>query len=362
MAGGNQALSTNSDVFRHADLQITRHGSDWLFTVCAIMGVASLVFWAKGLTKPLNQRYFYYMMVGVTMVSCISYFTMGSNLGQVPIIVEWRRGWFDNTSNLIPGTIISGTREIFYVRYIEWFVTMPLLLLGLFLTARLPLASVLCTILADWIMVICFLSGSLVRTSFKWGFYTFGTSALLFVIWQIVWDVRRHAAVLGGPSYRTYLMAAGMLVVPWMLYPVAWGLSEGGNVIHPDSEAIFYGILDIISKVGFGIVLLYGQSKIGPSVLGLKDLGGEMRLSVKGTQVGGHIGPGTGTGTGSGVGSTGQLMTESYAENVVTGPIHQGQADVGNSNAENLETGNGAVVGEPTELAVGATANGTANQ
>lgn len=29
-----------------------------------------------------------------------------------------------------------------------------------------------------------------------------------------------------------------------MLYPVCWGISEGGNVIAPDSEFIFYGILD----------------------------------------------------------------------------------------------------------------------
>jgi len=37
----------------------------------------------------------------------------------------------------------------------------------------------------------------------------------------------------------------------WILYPVAWGLSEGGNVIQPDSEAVFYGILDLIT---FGLM------------------------------------------------------------------------------------------------------------
>lgn len=31
-----------------------------------------------------------------------------------------------------------------------------------------------------------------------------------------------------------------------MLYPIAWALSEGANVISPTSEAVFYGVLDLL--------------------------------------------------------------------------------------------------------------------
>jgi bacteriorhodopsin len=37
----------------------------------------------------------------------------------------------------------------------------------------------------------------------------------------------------------------------WLLYPIAWGVSEGGNVISPLKEMIFYGILDILAKPVF---------------------------------------------------------------------------------------------------------------
>lgn len=87
-----------------------------------------------------------------------------------------------------------------------------------------------------------------------------------------------------------------------------------------------------------------------------------MGSSVKGTQVGGHIGPGTGVGIGGGLGSTGQLMTESHAENASTNQTHQEQAGMNNTNEATLENGNGAVVDEPTELAAGATTNGSAIQ
>ena len=65
-------------------------------------------------------------------------------------------------------------------------------------------------------------------------------------------------------------MQCGVLTLfLWFLYPIAWGLSEGGNVIHPDSEAIFYGILDIFAKPVFGILLLLGHNKIDPAQLGV---------------------------------------------------------------------------------------------
>lgn len=46
-------------------------------------------------------------------------------------------------------------------------------------------------------------------------------------------------------------------------------MSEGGNVIPSDSEAIFYGILDILAKPVFGALLLWGHRNIDLSRLGL---------------------------------------------------------------------------------------------
>lgn len=55
----------------------------------------------------------------------------------------------------------------------------------------------------------------------------------------------------------------------WTLYPIAWGLCEGGNLIAPDSEAVFYGILDLMAKPVFGTLLLFGHRNIDPARLGL---------------------------------------------------------------------------------------------
>ncbi|KAG7108306.1 Protein like protein [Verticillium longisporum] len=259
--GGNQALSDNSGVGPQADLAISVRASDWYYTVCAIMGASTIAFLAMSSRKRQTHRLFHYITASITLVACIAYFSMGSNLGQTPIQVEFERS--DHSVSA------AGTREIFYVRYIDWFITTPLLLLDLCLTAGLPWPTILVVILADWIMIVCGLVGSLVSSSYKWGYWVFGMFAFFYVVYALVFDGRHHANALGGSISTTYTRCGVLTIFLWFLYPIAWGLSEGGNVIHPDSEAIFYGILDVISKPVFGFLLLLGHRNIDPAALGL---------------------------------------------------------------------------------------------
>ena len=259
---GNQALNINSQVGPQADLAITNHGSDWYWTVAAIMMVSTLTFMGMSFTKPKTHRLFHYITAAITLVASIAYYSMGAGLGQTPIQVEFAR----------PGSAMvsaAGTREIFYVRYIDWAVTTPLLLLDLLLTSGLPAPTIAITILADEVMIVTGLVGALTQTSYKWGYWVFGMFAFFYVVYTLVIDGRKHASVLGGAISRTYMMCGVLTIGVWFLYPIAWGLSEGGNVIHPDGEAIFYGILDILAKPVFGIMLILGHNNIDPADLGL---------------------------------------------------------------------------------------------
>ncbi|KAH7311582.1 FDD123 protein [Stachybotrys elegans] len=256
----NRALAVNQRVFENANLAITTHGSDWYFAVCAVMSASFLAVVVLTFRKPRRDRLFHYMSAGLLLVAAIAYFSMGSGLGQVPIEVEFRRG----------GSLrVAGTREIFWVRYVDWFITTPLLLLDLLLTAGLPWPTILMAILADEVMVVCGLVGALIPTTYKWGYFTFATVAFLYVVSVLVFDGRSHARAFGGEIQRTYMTCGVLLIGIWFLYPIAWGVSEGGNVIHPDSEAVFYGILDLIAKPVFTGLLLFGHRKIDPGVLGV---------------------------------------------------------------------------------------------
>lgn len=108
---GNGPLYTGA-----SDINITTHGSDWYWAVTAVMAVSTFIFIGLSFTVPRNRRIFHYITASITLVASIAYFTMASNLGYTPILVEFQRN-----SPVVRGLY----REIFYVRYIDWFVTTP---------------------------------------------------------------------------------------------------------------------------------------------------------------------------------------------------------------------------------------------
>jgi len=121
----------------------------------------------------------------------------------------------------------------------------------------------------DEVMVVTGLVGALVASSYKWGYYVFAMVALIFIAWNVVFVGYKHAGAINDQVKRTYIICGVWTIFLWFIYPIAWGLSEGGNVIAPDSEAVFYGVLDILAKPVFGALLLWGHRNIDPATLGL---------------------------------------------------------------------------------------------
>ncbi|EXJ85528.1 hypothetical protein A1O1_05892 [Capronia coronata CBS 617.96] len=258
---GNHALTLNG--FTNTvttNNHITSRGSDWYFTVSAVMATAMLCVMGLSFTKPRSQRLFHYMLASLLLVSGVAYFAEGSNLGWTAIQVEW-----DRHDPKVHGNM----RQIFYVRYIDYFITTPLLLSTLLLASGLPTPTILYVLMMDVVMVIMGLVGALVKSTYKWGFYTFGLTAFCFIAFSVVWEGRVYARALGADILRNYTVASAWLMIIWLVYPVAWGVSEGGNVIPPDSEAITYGVLDILTKPVFAALFLWGIRSVDLTRLGL---------------------------------------------------------------------------------------------
>ena len=225
------------------------------------MAVSTFIFMGLAYRKPRSQRLFHYITAAITLVAAIAYFTMGANLGWAAIQVEFERP--------IGSKVGGNLRQIFYARYIDWVITTPLLLLDLLLTCGLPTPTIVYTILMNEIMVITGLIGALVTSRYKWGYFVFGCLAFFFVAYTVVFEGRAHARVLGNDILKAYTLCGVWTIFLWFLYPIAWGLCEGGNLITSDSEAIFYGILDLLAKPGFGALLIWGHRNIDLARLGL---------------------------------------------------------------------------------------------
>ncbi|KAH9058251.1 family A G protein-coupled receptor-like protein [Lactarius vividus] len=227
--------------------------SDWLWVVTGIMGVSALFMlaWAKAQTH--GARAFHHMALAILTVSTISYFAMASNLGQTPVRTEFRSG---------------PTRSIFYVRYIQWFINAPLILLSLLLVTGLPLSDLFLTIFMIIVTVVSGLVGALTPTSYKWGFYVFGVLTLLYVVFSVLFNGLRSRQIIDHRSM--YGFYAVYIVAIWMLYPICWAFSEGANVLTVDHEMIFYGILDLFAGPLFLFLLLASLRGVEYDDLGLQ--------------------------------------------------------------------------------------------
>ncbi|KZV73703.1 family A G protein-coupled receptor-like protein [Peniophora sp. CONT] len=221
----------------NADIALTNGTTDWLWAVFALMFVSSLVFIGWSFTRPLGTRVFHQIPAIILMTASIAYFCMASNLGGTPVPVEYNG--------------IGRTRAIWYVRYIDWTITTPLLLLELLLGTGLPLSDIVTVIFFDLVMIITGLIGSLVASAYKWAFFTGGMLALFYIWGVLIGGARTSAHLISPAAGRAFTGSAIFLSCIWLLYPVAWGLADGGNVLHPSGEMIFYGILDLLAKPVF---------------------------------------------------------------------------------------------------------------
>jgi len=118
-------------------------------------------------------------------------------------------------------------------------------------------------------MIVTGLVGALVTSQYKWGLFAFGCAAEAY-IWYVLLGPARASATRLGPDFKqAYLGSAAVLSFLWLLYPVCWGLSDGGNVIKSTSEMIFYGVLDILAKPVFCFYHCYAMSRCSYERLGL---------------------------------------------------------------------------------------------
>ncbi|GAV55227.1 hypothetical protein ZYGR_0AS05510 [Zygosaccharomyces rouxii] len=307
---GNQAVQINSP--HGLDFHITKRGSDWLWTVTAIFGFFSVIyvilfFVTQIRDRPGLARYALAAPFLISFFEFFAYFTYASNLGWTGTNAE-----FHHVKVSKPVTGMSpGIRQVFYCKYIAWFLSWPIVLFLQDLTAlsiskrdalgsasALDLIhSLLVQIFGHYFWIIALLVGALIPSTYRWGYWTIGAFTMLvtegFVLQRQIQTLRTRGAYL--------LLLVFMCLIVWC-YFIAWAVSEGGNKIQPDSEAIFYGILDLVVFAIYPFILVCGVSLWGEwpefsfrggaaSSGGYGGYGGNAPLPLGGRPAASHTGP-----------------------------------------------------------------------
>lgn len=267
---GNDVLQVNppSDTI---DIHITNHGSDWLWAAFSVFSLLTIIHaLIFGLSSSKNQTLKKALFVGpifTNFVMAIAYFTYASNLGYAGVPVEFHHV---TTSKGL------GVRQIFYVKFIGYFLSWPFVLYAMEISTHVLdlsskasagetisgfisiISSLFIKLLATEVFVLGLLIGTLIESTYKWGYYTFAVFGQLYAIALVLSSLIK--SIRSANSNRLAHLVIGFELIVWILYPIAWGLSEGGNKIQPDSEAVFYGVLDVITFACVPTILTFLNS------------------------------------------------------------------------------------------------------
>jgi len=224
----------------------------WIATVA--MGAGAIFFWL--MQGSVDRRYRSAMVVAgiICAVACFHYWRMSG------IYIEGLAGLFDAQGNRIPGAEI-GTFPTAY-RYIDWFITVPLLLMefplllglgrkGSGLFRNLTLGAVAMLVFA-WIA-----EESTVGSGAWWGFYLVSCAAWGYIVYVLYTQVSRRIAEAPPSIARSASIMRLFILIGWVIYPIGFLMALAG----PGGESvreICYNVADVINKVGFGLVCYAG--------------------------------------------------------------------------------------------------------
>lgn len=163
------------------------------------------------------------------------------------------------------GKLLVAGQITHYVRYLDWIVTTPLLLLALSLTAMHYLAKKDWTLIASLmatqvIVVVCGLVADLSTVPWvRYLWYINGVVAFFIVLWGIWNPLRAKTRSQGRQLPELYDKLTTYFTVFWVGYPIVWIIGPSGFAwINQTVDTFLFCLLPFFSKVGFSFFDLHG--------------------------------------------------------------------------------------------------------
>ena len=163
-----------------------------------------------------QRRLFHVLTSLVTTISFLTYFAMALGGG-----VTYLHGMVRRHHKDAPDTVENIFRQLHWIRWLNWGLTFPLILINLVLVSGLNGASMLVAIAANLTMLVAGLASTFFEPSGpKWAWYTIACLGYLTVAYQI--GFRGHQATRSKEErVKTFYSGiAGTWLVVLLVYPV----------------------------------------------------------------------------------------------------------------------------------------------
>ncbi len=244
----------------------------WIGTVA--MGAGTAFFWLMAGNVPRVYRSVMVVAGIITGVACYHYFQMSS------IYRGNLAGLFDANGVRNPLAEIKQFPTAY--RYIDWLITVPLLVLEIPLLLNLGAKAkgLFRTLLAASIAMLVFAwiaEESIIGSVSWWANYIISCLAWLYIVFFLYTKATEQMVGQPEPIVRAIKTLRLYILVGWTIYPIGFLMS----LLGPGGESareICYNVADVINKVGFGLACYAGVNALAKHDLELAAAKASLRV------------------------------------------------------------------------------------
>jgi len=249
---------------------ITKAGNYAQWIACAVFIIGAVVLSIPSVAVHRKASTFHLVTAVLCAITALSYYAMATGSGTTFATVGIEH--YRNVGGGGYDVIIS--RQIFYVRFIEWFLTTPLILLNLALLAGLSWADVFSMIIADEMMIVSgFMAGVTSKSRAMYGWYGFMLLFLVYIVY--IFAVRARRASAKQPNHITSLYDLVFVLTFVFIFPyvVIFILGDGTGHLSVDVEVIVFVALDFAIRLIIPAILILAyeaklhESGCGPNAI-----------------------------------------------------------------------------------------------
>ena len=208
----------------------------WLWTGVIGMAVGALVF-GIGAHNAKNQRWQILFTLNFFICAIASGLYLMMALGQ--------------------GVSIINGKPTYWIRYVTWFCSTPLLILDLTYLGRTNLPITGSLLGANAYMIVTGFLATVSPKPISYIWYVVSCVAYLATAYLLLNQYRKQATRNYPSAKNAFRRLLIVHLVIWTLYPIVWIFgTEGFKAFGSELETMFFTLLDLASKVGFGFLSL----------------------------------------------------------------------------------------------------------
>ncbi|PSP63080.1 rhodopsin [Halobacteriales archaeon QH_8_64_26] len=218
----------------------------WITTILMGLGAAGIIYQGRSLTSEEGIEHTVISAL-IPAIAMSMYLGMATGIGIVSIDI-----------------VGQGTQEVFWMRYTDWVVTTPLLLLDLALLAKADRNTIGLLLGLDVYMIVAGLIGAFETVPvYRYLWWVISTGAFLAIVWLLLGPLSEQASQQDGNRASSFETLRNLLLGVWVIYPIVWLLGvEGFGLIPVGIETIVYAVLDLTAKVVFGFLMVNAVSDV----------------------------------------------------------------------------------------------------